>query len=211
MQRRLMHIARGAVAAFSLLWGATAGAASAPLTLDQLAVRLGQAPVVSGRFEQHKTLRALRRPLVSRGELVVVRGQGIVWQVTAPYQAAVALRSDRIVERDGEGRQRVRDAQDVPGLFHVGQLLQALLQGEYQALTQYFDVAAAGTLETWRVTLQPKPALAGALTALTAKGGVFLEEVTVEEANGDRTVIVFTGMQGGNTVPDQAAEMLGTP
>ena len=39
--------------------------------------RLKASPVLKGEFEQTKTLKGFKNPLVSRGEFLVARGQGV--------------------------------------------------------------------------------------------------------------------------------------
>src|SRR5437868_5861786 len=63
-----------------------AGAPAQPATdfTRLLHERLKTAPVLKGEFEQTKTLKGFKNPLVSRGEFLVARGQGVWWHTRQP-------------------------------------------------------------------------------------------------------------------------------
>ncbi len=63
--------------------------------LASVARRLADAPCIRGRFEQTRRLSGFSNPLVSRGDFVLARGRGVVWQTREPFPSSllVTLRS----------------------------------------------------------------------------------------------------------------------
>ena len=62
---------------------------STPLTqtsLAQISTRLEGHAVVRAEFVQSKKMTALKRPLVTRGRLLISRQSGLVWQIDQPYR-----------------------------------------------------------------------------------------------------------------------------
>ena len=54
--------------------------------LDQLSAQLAKPAVVRGPLVQEKHLRALPQPLTSRGQFVLSRDLGLLWQLHSPIQ-----------------------------------------------------------------------------------------------------------------------------
>ncbi|MGZ3254277.1 MAG: outer membrane lipoprotein carrier protein LolA, partial [Burkholderiaceae bacterium] len=51
---------------------------------------------------------------------------------------------------------------------------------------------------TWTVALKAREqALAKAIGSITLEGGSYVKNITITEANGDRTNIIFSAMQSG--------------
>ena len=64
--------------------GAAARAQTAPELLAEVGRRLENPAVLRGEFEQTKTIKGFKRPLVSRGSFVMAAGKGVLW-VTAAF------------------------------------------------------------------------------------------------------------------------------
>jgi len=80
-----------APAATSAPASSASGSAGDPLRL--IHDRLKTAPVLKGEFEQTKTLKGFRNALVSKGEFLVARGQGVWWHTREPFETVARCRS----------------------------------------------------------------------------------------------------------------------
>lgn len=148
--------------------------------------------VVRAEFEQHKSIAALKRPLVTTGRLTFSREHGVLWRIERPYAAAYVMTEDNAIEIDTDGRRRKRSIREVPGLAHVNRVFRALLNADMQVLGEYFKVTARGGASSWELDLVPRQVqLVQALTRIRVKGGQFIDAIHVEEANGDATRIEF--------------------
>lgn len=179
----------------ALLIAVAAGAWAAP-TADDLTLRLNQRlsqhPVLRAEFVQEKRMAAFKRPLVTRGRLVFVRGQGVLWIIEAPLRLTYVLTDDRIVEIGEDGKAQTRTVQEVPGLAQVGRVFRALLGAQTDALKDMFTVAPEGSPDAWQLVLTPKPGPVGQyMRQIQLAGSRHVDKIRIEEGNGDATTISF--------------------
>lgn len=159
---------------------------------SRLSRRLEQRPVLRAEFVQEKHMAAFRKPLVTRGRLSVVRGQGVLWMIESPLNLTYVLTDDRIVEIGEDGKAQSRAAQDVQGLAQVGRIFRGLLSGQTATLKEVFDLTMEGSLEAWQLVLTPKPGPLGQyLRQIQLQGGRYVDRIRIEEARGDTTTIRF--------------------
>lgn len=165
--------------------------------LAQLQQRVVQAAVVRGAFTQEKQVQGFRRPLLSSGQFLIARDKGVWWQTRKPFPSTLVFTRDRILNRGEDGRSQVEaDARQQPALRQVNAVMFALMSGDLQAITRYFD-ARPELLEgqRWRLQLTPKPgALTQVFTQVTLEGERHVQQVEIIERNGDRTRLVFSGL-----------------
>ena len=202
----------GLVAAVSCL-GPAFAAASAP-AVDAVGLvreRLKVAPVLKGEFEQTKTLKGFRNPLVSRGEFLVARGQGVWWHTLQPFESTLVVTPTKLFTRNADGGAGGGvDTQAEPGLQQVNALIFSLLAADVDVLADKFvvvaqPVGAAG----WSLTLTPRDAsIARFLVRATLTGERDVQGVRLEEARGDVTQIRFSRqVPSAALAPDEAARL----
>ena len=178
----------------ALLLGAS-GALHAQADAALVRERLQIAPVLRGEFEQTKTIKGFRNALVSHGEFMVARGQGVWWHTQQPYEATLVVTRTRLFTRAPDGSTgNLMDAQAEPGLRQVNELVFSLLSADLDALAQRFTVTAqAAGAGGWTLTLAPRDAnVAKFLKSATLAGDRFVQSVRIDEARGDSTQIRFS-------------------
>ncbi|EXI65570.1 MAG: lipoprotein chaperone [Candidatus Accumulibacter adjunctus] len=189
---------------------AAMAAPTTPELAAHMAQRFEQAPVLRAEFTQEKRMAAFRKPLQTRGQLTVVRGEGVIWQIDAPLKVAYVLAEDRIVEIGEDGVTQIRAAQDMPGLAQVGALFRALLGARVDVLADLFAVVPEGTLDAWRLTLTPRPGpIAQAIREIRMNGGRHVEQIRIDEANGDSATLVFRNFREDRTLLPVERERFG--
>lgn len=191
----------------ALLLCAAGVAWSAP-TVDELAAHLVQRPVLRAEFAQEKRMAAFKKPLVTRGRLILVRGRGVLWKIEAPLRLTYVLTDDRIVEITEDGSAQTRSAQEVPGLAQVGRVFRALIGAQTSALQDIFALTPEGSLDSWRLLLTPKPGPVGQyMRRIQLAGSRYVERIRIEETNGDTTVISFrnTSVDGEPSAEERAS------
>jgi hypothetical protein len=217
--------ARAAFAAFLALAGScgiaapasanvSASAASAPAGASAAIVslvrqRLQLAPVLQGEFEQSKTITGFRNPLVSRGDFLVARGQGVLWHTAKPFESTLVVTKTRLFTRAPDGTTtNALDAQAEPGLRQVNELVFALLAADLDTLAERFAIQGEAVgAQGWRLVLTPRdPQLAKFLAKATLEGGRHVDAVRIDEARGDATQIRFSRQaEAGGLTGEQAA------
>ena len=157
--------------------------------------RLKISPVLKGEFEQTKTLKGFRNPLVSRGEFLVARGQGVWWHTRQPFESTLVVTKTRLFTRNADGSAgNLMDGQAEPGLKQVNELVFSLLAADLDALADRFAIVAQPVgANGWTLTLTPRDAnIAKVLVRATLAGERDVQAVRIEEAGGDATQIRFS-------------------
>lgn len=192
-----MRRGRRLLAALALASAAcTALAAEAvPPVAAQARQRMSDTAVVRGEFEQRKTIKAFRNPLVSRGSFLVSRERGVIWQTREPFASSLVVTRDRLLSRQADGTVAGRvSARDEPGLRAINEMLFALMAADLRALAQRFQIEGEllGT-DRWRMVLVPRDAALGQwVSRIELEGDRFVRGVRLHEAQGDVSAIRFS-------------------
>jgi hypothetical protein len=159
--------------------------------------RVAQVPVLRGAFQQQKQVAGFSKPLRSEGTFLLSREHGVLWSTLKPFPSEVVLTRDRILSRQRDGSTRVEmDGRQQPALRAVNEMMFALMSGDVAALAPRFSSTVEALPEQgWRLTLTPRPGpLARSFKRLRLQGDRHVRQVEIDEANGDRTVLDFTGI-----------------
>lgn len=182
---------------------------AAPDLLAQVRERLTDAPVLKGNFEQRKTVKGFRNPLVSKGEFLVAHARGVVWNTREPFASALVVTRDRLLSRQDDGTVNTRvDAANEPGIRAVNEMLFALMAADLPALAARFQIDGALTgKDGWHLALRPRDAaLARWITRIELDGDRFVRKVRLTEASGDNSDITLSAHQTATALtPDDAA------
>jgi hypothetical protein len=163
----------------------------APLLRD-VRQRLTSEPVVRGGFEQRKTVKGFRNPLVSSGEFVVARQRGVLWRTLEPFASTLVVTRDRVLARGADGSVARRlSASEEPAVRAISETLFGVMAADLTALATRFQIE--GELvgrEGWRLQLLPRDAaLARWVQRVELDGDRFLRAVRLQEGSGDQTQI----------------------
>ncbi|MBN9683540.1 MULTISPECIES: LolA family protein [unclassified Corallococcus] len=169
--------------------------------------RLVDAPLVRGRFEQKKTVQGFKKPLVSKGDFLLARDQGVLWNTRTPFASTLTLTRKSLSAQQATGGAAYHlDSTKEPALAAVNELLFALLSGDVAALQKRFTVA--GELvgdKGWKLELTPTDAgLARVFKHIHLEGDGYVRQVQLDETRGDSSVITFE--QLAQTPPPDATE-----
>jgi len=179
--------------ALGLTARALAGAAApdtADTALDQLMGLLAQQRHAEADFEQRQYLAVLTEPLVSSGNLIYQAPDHLEQNTLRPHRQSLLLDHGMLTMQIGKRRHTVRLA-DYPQLAPLIDSIRATLAGDRVTLERLFRLQFSGTLDHWRVRLQPRdPQLAATLTAIDIQGeGATIREVQMRQNDGDHSVM----------------------
>lgn len=182
--------------------------ASAAAPIEKIQAMLTKPQVLCGRFDQTKQLTGMKKPLLSNGRFCVVAGKGVLWRTLQPFPDTLRLTRDEIVHYQGDRVAMRLDAKQEPTVRMINSVLFSLLSGDLSQLDTLFEVDGSADANSWRVALKArKPELAKAIGVISLEGGAYVKNITINEASGDKTNIVFSAMQSGNAamLPEEAA------
>jgi hypothetical protein len=180
--------------------------AAAPVA--EIQSMLAKPKVLCGRFDQRKELAGLKKPLAANGRFCVVADKGVLWRTLHPFPNTVRLTRDEIVHLQGDRVAMRLDAKQEPAVRMINSVLFALLAGDLGQIEKLFAVDGTIHDNSWSVTLKARePALAKAISSIALDGGAYVKNITISEASGDRTSIVFSEIQTGDAAMsvDEAA------
>ncbi len=178
---------------------ATGAALSTPLfatepvspLLREVRQRLTSEPVVRGAFEQRKTVKGFRNPLVSSGEFIVSRQRGVLWRTQEPFASTLVVTRDRVLARAADGSVARRlSANEEPAVRAISETLFGVMAADLSALAQRFTIDGEAGRDGWRLVLLPRDAaLARWVQRVELEGERFLRGVRLLEGSGDLTAI----------------------
>lgn len=167
------------------------------LTLDDLQQRFTGQPVVRAHFDQTRTIKDLPQPLRSQGQMLIARDQGLLWDQTAPFPMQLLLDDKRMVQTiNGQPPQTIT-ADNNPQMFQFNHLLRALFRADRKVLEQNFRVDFTDAGEgRWSLRLTPiTTPLDKIFATIDLAGNAYLERITLNDKQGDRTDITLTQHQ----------------
>lgn len=174
--------------------------AQAAVPVAKIQSLLAKPNILCGRFDQTKQLSGMKKPLASHGRFCVVAGKGVLWRTLQPFPNTLRLTRDEIVHFQGERVAMRLDAKQEPTVRMINSVLFSLLSGDLAQLDILFEVDGSVDASNWRVALKARePALAKAIGAIELDGGAYVKNILINEASGDRTAIVFSKIQTGET------------
>ncbi|MBQ0933971.1 LolA family protein [Ideonella paludis] len=164
--------------------------------LAEIRSRLSNTALLRGQFEQRKTVKGFKQPLLSRGDFLVQRGRGVIWRTLEPLASSLILTRDRLVSRGADGTvQQQLDAAREPAVRGITELMFAVLSADLAVLAQRFSVSPhLKTAEAWQMTLLPKDAsLAQWATRVEIEGDKQVRQVQWQDGLGDMSRIRMSG------------------
>jgi hypothetical protein len=176
---------------------------SHPLTPAQMVQLVGPAakPLATasglrGRFEQRKSLPDLPRPLLSTGEFLFARDNGVWWHTRTPFDSVFILTRDGARSRDEGGAETSISSTDQPGVAVAARIFFALFALDFETLSKDFDLYGMPTPNNlhggWQVGLRPRQAaMAAVFRESLIEGAQHASRIELRDAHGDRTEIQF--------------------
>ena len=172
--------------------------AQAAAPVAKIEAMLAKPQQLCGRFDQSKQLAGMKKPLASNGRFCVVAGKGVLWRTLQPFPNTLRLTRDEIVHFQGERVAMRLDAKTEPVVKMINSVLFSLLAGDLAQLDTLFEVDGSIDGNTWQVALKARQlALAKAIGSIRLDGGAFVKNISISEASGDRTSIVFSAIETG--------------
>jgi hypothetical protein len=163
-------------------------------SLEALLARFGKIEGMRARYQEEKRIALLKRPLVSEGRIEFARPGLLLRKAEKPEASAVLLDRDNLRMADASGTRTIA-LQESPLVRNFVQTFVHVLSGDRAALDKLYQMSftklAGGA---WRLQLLPRGAdLSRIVKRATLEGtGATVSQMTLEEENGDSTVLRFS-------------------
>lgn len=167
------------------------------LTMDQLQQQLMSEKILTGHFQQTKTMQMFNQPLISDGTFLLSQQHGLIWQQSSPFAVMLVLADDKLLQQFSEQSPQIIEAKDNPMVFYFSHLFLSLFKGDIAALQSQFDMQLQGTeTERWLLRLTPKVSpLDKVFKHININGKQQIESLSLIELNDDSTLIEFNDIQ----------------
>ncbi|BCV68253.1 hypothetical protein TUM17387_36120 [Shewanella carassii] len=164
--------------------------------LQQLSTKMALSDSSRGQFEQVRWLRVLKQPLRSSGEFLFQRELGMLWQQQTPFGNLLLLKQGELIQQDSQGKLSVTKADAGPAAVAemLPRMMQSLLSGDIQALSQGFELYLLNDQAGhWQLGFKAKEqTMAALLPQMVLEGNQDLESLTLLAKNGDISQIFFS-------------------
>lgn len=153
---------------------------------------LAGAAVVRSGFKQKKSIAVLKRPIVSSGNYIFSKNQGLYWNIGAPINTAYVLTPDYMIERQKGFESKIITPDEQPSLFGLTEVFEAIFVGDLDRLSKDFKIHFMGSSKSWTIGLVPQKGLLKKMfNRVLLKGDTTVTEVKLFEKNGDSTHLKF--------------------
>ena len=158
---------------------------------------------VSARFIMHKKLPGITKPLESRGRVLVIPGQGLIWEVSFPYSSTIVFGPAKIGRTDETGRYSVSDSP------HAAQILDAIANFDLASARSSFFISCTVKDEKAKAVVSPKSkTYADFLSEAVIEVSNVLTRLSFAQPSGSLSHISFTDHEIPAVVSSTDAELL---
>lgn len=183
-----------------------------PDLAQSIANQINQYAVIQAKVVQVRNMQTLKRPLVSQGQLVYSKQDGVFWLLDEPLRVRYWFGDQRVVEIGASGERRVQEAKSNPRLAQMGQIMKSMLSAQTDALRSMFEIRAKGTVDKWTLELTPRgEPLSQYMKSVQVSGGRFIEGMLLEEKSGDTTEMRLQDSRALPAVPVEVLRVFQAP
>ncbi|MWN31383.1 MULTISPECIES: outer membrane lipoprotein carrier protein LolA [unclassified Gilliamella] len=169
---------------------------SQAITLEDLQKQFSQHATVRADFVQNRYINGLPNPLHSTGKMIISQQFGLWWQQQTPFIMTLKMNEQRMEQRIDDQKPQIITAESQPQLFQFNHLLTAIFTADKEMLTNNFDLTLSEHNKQWTLVLTPKLApLNKIFKQIILDGQQYLQTVTINDMQNDKTVIVFSHHQ----------------
>ncbi len=180
---------------------------------DLQAIKKTLAPfaTLTGTFEQTKKIRVIKKPLKSEGDFTLLKNKGVLWSTRKPMVSILRVRRDDIAQiKDGKATVVV-SLKDQPALGLIGKVLFAVFSADVDELKRHFEftrVTPPDAAGHWEASLRPRDAMVRKVVdRIELGGGRVVETLTLNEVNGDSSVIRFKNVVEDRPLSKEEAKL----
>lgn len=189
--------------------------------LVALSQKLNLGETVRGQFVQSRQLKVLKKPLISQGQFIFDKEQGLIWQQIKPFESLLILKDKQLIQRDSQGRVQISKADASASAAAMGDLLpslvRAMLGGDISGLSENFELHFLITDRLspdgqWQLGLTPKdPLMKKAIANMVLEGSDVLQSLVLLSAAPnvtpqDMTRIDFSALSQGTLSEAELAQ-----
>ena len=146
---------------------------------------------ISTEFSQNKKISFISEPLISKGKLIFVLKEGLIWEISTPFQSKTLVNKQGVFDLDTHPMQKKND----PQMQALADIISLIFTGDFTDIETLFTVnnIQNSHQEAWQFTLEPKKAfIKKVLNYISFKGSQNqLSQVEIFDNENNKTQIDF--------------------
>lgn len=173
-------------------------ARAADFELPALMELLAAVPASKDSFSETRHSAVLSAPLLLKGTLAYTRPDRLEKQVLAPYEERTVVAGNSVtMENRALQQSRTFSLASSSPISAFVESMRATLAGDRAALERHYRVQLEGKAEAWTMSLVPRGKKLASLVKRIQIAGARerLKRIEVEEASGDRSVMLISPEQ----------------
>ena len=173
---------------------------SKPVTTDEawqqfkkIAEKLQENKIVRAEFKQSKTIKTLKRPLLSEGNFLIATSKGLYFETTKPFEQLTVITADYLIQKDSGGNVSKIKSDAHPLLQKSTESFLSIFSGKTESLKEQYQIYLLEEGENWQIGLMPKDKNESKeyIGRIIFKGNKHLNTLYMEEKSGNYTTIEF--------------------
>ena len=185
---------------------------ASPEVLKQVQERLKKVKTVQSEFTQEKDLAVLKHKLLIKGTFALEQPNRVVWNVREPVRYMIRVEGDEVRQWDQDtDKVKTIHVGNDPTFKAVTEQIQAWFLGDYEALSQTYDVSVIGE-NPLSLGFTPK---AGTMVGKVlqhvnvgfGQGDAYINRMVVREASGGVTTLDFLAPTLNEPIPPRTWEI----
>ncbi len=148
---------------------------------------ISEKKVTKGSFVQTKSIKKMKREVVSKGTFIIAAGEGIFWNTEKPFPSKTAVTSSAVIQTSASGKKSVMKAGGNQTFEEFSGILSSVFEGNHENIEKNFTVDFQQKEQgEWTATLTPKTdILKKFATDIVMTGNKSLKTLTINEKSGD--------------------------
>ncbi len=140
-------------------------------------------------FTQHRYLADLPNPIVSKGELLLWNGKGVIWRTKEPFPSTILITNKGVLQIENENKTLMMQEGQEGVIF---EMLSKLISGSFSEVKGFSTASLPPLKGKWRLRLNPtNEHLQSIFSFLAIEGDDYVSYVTIHRSNGDKDEIFF--------------------
>ena len=180
--------------------------------LQDLEIKMSGVKTIQASFIQEKNLALFNQKIILKGKIFIQKPGLLSWRVITPLRYSMVINGNTISQWDEDTNQVQQVSLAKNPSFQVAiQQMQNWFCGAYKSMQGDYKITLTTALP---ITLQFIPlenAVSGnfikRVVVLFQNDGLYIKEITIEEKNGDTTLLKFIGVKVDQPIAAKAWEV----
>ncbi len=164
---------------------------------NKVQAQLSTSNRLSGEFKQIRKMKLLSTPLMSEGNFVLSKNNGLQWHQTKPFHSDLIVTPSKIEQKIENTPPTIITKKQQPIVFSFTNIFLSIFNGNAKAIKNYFKIYFIGNTYAWKIALKPLGSpLNKAILSIEMSGGKYVYSITINEVKQNQMILNFFNVKG---------------